>query len=84
MTPGRILDNNWTLIKAALWYADHGFPVFPLRSVMKGRCSCPEAREPSKARALTFAIAQALGIDVDSPAEDQGQLGAIGTTGRLR
>ena len=28
------------MVKAALWYASHGFPVFPLHSAPGGVCSC--------------------------------------------
>ena len=36
--------------KAALWYAEHGFPVFPVHSASGGRCSCgrSECEHPGK------------------------------------
>jgi hypothetical protein len=39
-----------SMAKAALWYAAHGFPVFPLHSVADGVCSCgdPECPHPGK------------------------------------
>ena len=40
MTPGWMLDDTRPLVEAALWYAEHGFPVFPLHSAMNGLCSC--------------------------------------------
>lgn len=38
------------LVKAALWYASHGFPVFPLHSAPGGVCSCGdlECQNPGK------------------------------------
>ena len=34
-------------IKAALWFADHGFGVFPCWSALGGVCRCPRGRECS-------------------------------------
>jgi hypothetical protein len=28
------------MLKAALWYSEHGFAVFPVHSAAGGRCSC--------------------------------------------
>lgn len=38
------------MIKAALWYAEHGFPVFPVHSPLDGRCSCgrSDCQHPGK------------------------------------
>ena len=38
------------MAKAALWYAAHGFPVFPLHSAPGGVCSCgdPNCQNPGK------------------------------------
>jgi putative DNA primase/helicase len=33
-------DDDSTVVAAALWYAEHGFPVFPVHSVRGARCSC--------------------------------------------
>src|SRR5580693_10672950 len=33
-------DDDWTVPRAALWYAEHGFPVFPVHSALNGCCSC--------------------------------------------
>src|SRR4051794_8544312 len=38
------------LLEAALWYVNHGIPVFPLHSPVPGGCSCrdPECDSPAK------------------------------------
>lgn len=37
-------------MRAALWYAEHGFPVFPVHSAPNGRCSCEKSacKHPGK------------------------------------
>jgi hypothetical protein len=37
---------DWSMARAALWYAAHGFPVFPLHSVADGVCSCGDLECP--------------------------------------
>ena len=39
MSPAPKPDDNWTASEAALWYAAHGFPVFPVHEVRNGRCT---------------------------------------------
>jgi putative DNA primase/helicase len=40
MSAAPAAETRPNMLKAALWYAEHGFPVFPVHSVAGGRCSC--------------------------------------------
>jgi hypothetical protein len=43
-------EKKIAMVKAARWYAAHGFPVFPLHSAPGGVCSCgdPDCQNPGK------------------------------------
>jgi hypothetical protein len=47
---GRTDPGEMSMIAAALWYAEHGFPVFPVHRVRHGVCSCnqPDCGHPGK------------------------------------
>jgi putative DNA primase/helicase len=45
-----LATNDSSMLEAALWYAEHGFAVFPLHTVVGGSCTCgnPECTNTAK------------------------------------